>query len=49
MSSRQMEREDQMRKVKVLLPKLASTLRGRLLLTYKQELGEILRAQRKKR
>ena len=57
MSSRQMEREDQMRKVKVmlkgrnvkvLLPKLATTLTGRLLMTYKQELGEILRAQRRK-
>ena len=58
MSSRQRGREEQMRKVKVmlkgrnvkvLLPKLASTLRGRLLLTYKQELSEILRAQRRKR
>ena len=57
MSSRQREREEQMRKVKVmlkgrnvkvLLPKLASTLRGRLLLTYKQELGELLRARRRK-
>jgi len=57
MSSKQMEREEQMRKVKVmlkgknvkvLLPKLATTLTGRLLMTYKQELGEILRAQRRK-
>ena len=36
------------RKVKVMLPKLDCTLKGRALLRYKQELGEILREQRRK-
>ena len=56
-SRQEREKEEQMRKmkvllkgknVKVLMPKLDSTLRGRLLRRYKQELGEILRVQRRK-
>ena len=48
MSSQKKEKKERMRKVKVMLPKLASTLRGRLLMRYKEELNEILREQRNK-
>ena len=57
MSSQERERVEKMRevktmlkgrKVKVMLPKLDYTLRGRVLRRYKQELEEILREQQRK-